>query len=385
MISYFKLLCFLHRFKRLYLALRWAKRQSAELGIEACRKITSARSAWGPAKGAFSAYDKVQRGLIPGRVIFHGQESPAAPPQSLRQLCRMRQDQHQPWPFFWCRHHEAHLVGKTLLVEDNAKRICLEGAYGNHCLKWDPAYRRLWLPRPVRLSGNWASVLSQWSNGFYHWFMDALPRLAALPEFPPDTRVLVPAALQAYQRDTLRWLGLADRYRATSERHLLVENYYFASPVCHTGCYSPYSVAFLRRSFLDKADASYLSPRRFYVQRVGANRGLVNEEAVAEFFRERGWAVVDTAQLSMARQIQLFANAEAFCTVHGAAMTNLLWCRPGVRVLELCASTFLNGVYEGLAQILQANYQFMILSGDASWRGYVDLKRLEAHFESSLK
>ena len=99
---------------------------------------------------------------------------------------------------------------------DEQKRACLEAMYVEHHPR-DPAFRSLWLPPPVTLAGNWTSIVSQWTReaNYYHWFTDAVPRLAMIERLPPDTRVLTPANLRPFQIQTLRWLGLEERYRET--------------------------------------------------------------------------------------------------------------------------------------------------------------------------
>jgi capsular polysaccharide biosynthesis protein len=140
-------------------------------------------------------------------------------------------------------------------------------------------------------------------------------------------------------------------------------------------------VQFLRRSFLSRADVTYDSPRRFYLQRVGKFRGIINDREVMEYFRGRGWGIVDTESLTQAQQIRLFSQAEMICAPHGAGLTNLLWCQPGCKVLELCASSFLNGVFEGLAQCVGADYRYVVFPGDLGYRSVVDLKVLAGALE----
>jgi hypothetical protein len=327
---------------------------------------------WGPPKGFYSEYEVLRQHKVPGRVLLESQQTPKLPPKSLREACGLNQDKYQPWPVFWTLHDQARLIGKSLVRLDEQKRLSREGAFGPGSPS-DPAYLNLFLPQATYLSGNWTSMVARWAEGYYHWFMDALPRLVMLPELPADTRVIVPFQLASCQLDTLRWLGLENRVRPTAEKHLTVEHYYFCSPTSMTGCYNPLAVQFLRHSFLRQADASYDSPRRFYLQRVGKFRPITNEPEVLEFFRKRGWAIVDTEQLTQAQQIRLFAGADMICAPHGAGLTNLLWCRPGCKVLELCASTFLNGVFEGLAQAVGANHRHLIFRGDPGYAYAVDL------------
>jgi capsular polysaccharide biosynthesis protein len=338
------------------------------------RRVVPARCLWGPPKGFYSEYQLLLKNQAPGRVLLESQERPILAPNSLRKLCGLKQDEYQPWPVFWTLQKQARLIGKSLVRMDEQKRLSMEGAFGPGSHLHDAAWQNIFLPKAVHLPGNWTSVLGKWGDGYYHWLLDAVPRLVMLPDLPPDMRVLVPPRLASYQLDTLRWLGLEDRFRPAAEKHLTVENYYFCSATSMTGCYNPFAVQFLRGSFLSRADTAYDSPRRFYLQRVGKFRPITNERDVLDYFRKRGWGIVDTEQLTLARQIQLFSRAEMICAPHGAGLTNLLWCQPGCQVLELCASTWLNGVFEGLAQCVRANYRYVVFEGDAGYRSVVDLK-----------
>ncbi len=327
----------------------------------------------GPPIGFFSAYQCLLSRQWEGRVVQSAQKLKPAGKESLRNVCGMGQDGWQPWPVFWVRHHNARLVGDSLVHLDEKKNACVEAVYGDYVGRDDPSMRYLWLPSPVFLEGNWTSVIARWADGFYHWFLDALPRLALLPEFPQDTRILVPGPLRPYQCQTLQWLGLENRIRSTVEKHLIIEDYFFSSPTALTGCDNPYAIHFLRETFLKFADVSSQPPLRFYVTRLNKSRAAVNESAVIDLFLQSGWAVIDPEELSLPQQIQLFANAEAVCGIHGGGLTHLLWCRPGCKVLELCARNYLNGCYEGLASYLSLDYHYMICEADEGFGSRVDL------------
>lgn len=374
------LVLWLRRFPRLYRALRAVWRAIDGLFVGCLRKIIPASVPWGPPKGFFSDYELLRHGKVEGKVLLESQIVPPAGAESLRLKCRLEQTLYQPWPVFWTRHPQARLVAQSLVLLDDQKRLSREAAFGP-AAETDPAYGNIFLPRATRLDGNWTSIRSRWGDGFYHWFLDALPRLALLPALPPDTRIIVPSNLAPFQRDSLQWLGLEHRIRPTRENHLVIEQYYFCSFTSMTGCFNPFAVQFLRRSFLAHADVEYEPPPRFYLRRVGHSRPIDNEKEVLEFFQTRGWAIIDTEQLPLARQIRLFSRAEMICAPHGAGLTNLLWCPPGCKVLELCASTFLNGVYEGLAECLALRYRFLISEGDFTYRSRVHLNEIERALE----
>jgi capsular polysaccharide biosynthesis protein len=370
----------LRRYPVVYRSLRAGWRALRALFWEMLRIVLPRHATIGPPKGTFSALELLAEGKLEGRLVEPAQVHPDRGPKPLRELAGMSQGTIGSWPVFWTRHRRARLVGQTLVVQDDRKRICYEAAYAEYGYRIDPAFNYLFLPPPVNLEGPWTSVISQWSNGFYHWLMDALPRLALLPEFPANTRILVPPRLSSYQKEMLAWLNLEGRYRPTSERHLCVEDFYFSSPTAMTGCYDPTAVRFLREAFLDRSDKAYDAPARFYIRRVGVGRGITNEDEVLGFFAEKGWAIVDTEQLTMAQQIRLFAGAEAICTLHGAALANLVWARRGARVLELVSDTFLNAVYEGLAARVGVEHRFILCRGNAAFEATVDMEALRREF-----
>lgn len=372
----------LRRYPAFYNKLTQMRHASLHWLLRPFRWFLPVRCPSGPPKGWFSLAAKVRIGELRGRILFEHQ-APCKPSASaLRRLAPLGQSTQPRWPYFWSYHHQAQLLGSTLLLQDERRRVGVESAYGPTFVEDDPGYQEFRRPLAVRLDGNWTSVVSRWSNGFYHWFMDALPRLALLAELPPDTQVIVPPIHSSYQRETLRWLGLEKRYRPTSERHLSIEHYYFSSPTNITGLFDPYAVEFLRRSFRDRRDQTYLAPERFFLHRVGAVRGIVNEAEVLEFFREHGWPIVDTQALTMAQQIQLFAKAKQICALHGAGLTNLLWSEPHCRVLELIPATFINGVYEGISEAVGVRHEFLLCEGNAELKALVNITELKRRLDA---
>ena len=198
----------------------------------------------------------------------------------------------------------------------------------------DPAYWHIPSSKPLRLRGRWTSVVSRWvpticPTNYAHWMFDALPRLAVLPEFPPDTFVIVPQHLQPFQTATLKLLGLADRIRPTSESDIIAEEFYFSTPTTMIVCYDPYGVRFLRRQFLPHARPPRNTADRIFIHRSNAFRNAVNTVEVENFFQRRGWTICDLDNMDFTEQVGLFASARAVCGIHGAGFTNCLWCQPG--------------------------------------------------------
>jgi hypothetical protein len=359
--TYLSLLSSLKSYPKAYTLLRRVWRLLFTLTIEASRKLGKGIHFGGP-RGFYSGLAELERGSLSGRVVLYSQMLPPIPTPSLIDLAGMGQNGRQPWPIFWVQQINSRLAGSSLIPLTDEKLLMLEAVYGNEFCKSDPAYNYMFLPRATLLKGAWTSVIGRFSAGYYHWLTDDLPRLALLAEFSSDIQILARGPLRNYQKESFRMLGLLERVRETSERHLIVEDYYFSSPTSMTGCTNPYAIQWLRNQYLPLM-SHVETPKKFFIQRKGKTRGIINQEEVSHHYRTKGWAVVNLEELDFCEQIALFHNAEEIVGEHGAGFTNLIWCRPGCRVTELCADNFLNGCYEGISLCLKLHHSYKLYKG----------------------
>ena len=49
----------------------------------------------------------------------------------------------------------------------------------------------------------------------------------------------------------------------------------------------------------------------------------------------KGWETVVLEKMSIQEQMKTFAEASQVMAAHGAGLTNLLWCQPGTKVIEI--------------------------------------------------
>jgi hypothetical protein len=349
--------------------LRWPR----DLAIEVTR-IIFAPAHFGPPVGFYSALEACPSDRI--RVLIHGQILPALPRRSLIQMAGMEQNGQQPWPIFTAFISHARLVGSSLAPMDNRKLLLKEACYGDRYCKDEPSFNQCIPCSSVALQGDWTSMTGRFSSGYYHWMTDDLPRLASLRHMPPQTRILIREPLRGYQRDSLRLIGLEERVHPVSGRHFTVERFHFSSPVGMTGCTNPFVVSWLREQYSGYLRPGTELPEKLFVLRRGKTRGVINQDELAEHLMRRGWVPIDLEECSFEHQIALFANATHIIAEHGAALTNLVWSRPGTKVLELCAHNFLNGCYEGIALCAGLDHRFEIFKADAGSRIRVPLEKL---------
>lgn len=93
----------------------------------------------------------------------------------------------------------------------------------------------------------------------------------------------------------------------------------------------------LRQTVLKKIPIQPNLPRRVYFDRKKGARGLRNRGTVATILRCFGFSIFDPFDLSFEKQVQLLHSAEVVAFPGGATMANLLFSKPGQRVLMFCS------------------------------------------------
>ncbi|MDC0057424.1 glycosyltransferase family 61 protein [Alphaproteobacteria bacterium] len=75
---------------------------------------------------------------------------------------------------------------------------------------------------------------------------------------------------------------------------------------------------------------------KIYVTRQNANyRNLINEEDVVNILKKDGFRTVDLNNMNVFEQIELFSNAKFVVSPTGSSLTNLVFCSPGTKVVEI--------------------------------------------------
>lgn len=77
---------------------------------------------------------------------------------------------------------------------------------------------------------------------------------------------------------------------------------------------------------------------KIYISRKNViSRSITNEDAVEQLFKSYGFKIIDTTHLSFTEQIRLFQSAKVIASPAGAAMANLVFCKPNTHVICLVA------------------------------------------------
>ncbi len=203
-------------------------------------------------------------------------------------------------------------------------------------------------------------------DNYYHFLTDVLPRLELLRRAGIEPESYLVNRTTRFQRDLLDHLGITAGRCLGSEKypHLRAERLVVPSLPDDDLRTPPWIVPWLRDRFLP---ADVAPPhRRLYVGRGNQKhtRRVDNEAEVLAALEPLGFESIDPGQMSPAEQVRAFAEAECVVGVHGAGLTNLAFCPPGVGVVELFAPDYVNECFWALATTVEGlRYRYLVGDG----------------------
>ncbi|MDO6389286.1 glycosyltransferase family 61 protein [Pontibacter sp. BT731] len=217
---------------------------------------------------------------------------------------------------------------------------------------------------------------SHWAdNNISHWLIDCLPRLYIITQLIKEpVTLLMWSGAHPYQKQMLEYL-LHDyphiKVKYISKHHKIrIANFYLPSFVAATfSAYLPPDVGqWIREKIWDGYGIERANPKkRVYISRSKATlRRILNEQELIVLLEQYGFRTVWAEDLDYKSQIQLFYDAEAVVSSHGAGLTNILFAEK-CHVLEFHPAKIMKAHYMLLSKGLGFEYTPIVGShGDES-------------------
>ncbi len=104
-----------------------------------------------------------------------------------------------------------------------------------------------------------------------------------------------------------------------------------------------------------------LGIKKFFLLRSKeTGRTLVNLEVVIKFLNDYGYIPVDSAGMPLNEQISLFRDAESVVAIHGAGLTNVMYCKKLKFLIELHPKDRIMPHYYRLSKLMGAGYSAIL-------------------------
>jgi hypothetical protein len=202
---------------------------------------------------------------------------------------------------------------------------------------------------PRRLNGTTLNLCSAHAAvNFCHWLIDSVGRLALLEPAGISMNAIDHILLPKFPGPTARWILSRIELPAGKLIHPGPRDQFWCEQLLQpsypgfVASYPPWVVDFYRERF----PAPEVSRgRRVYLPRRGV-RGIANRAEVETEIARWGFEVFEPAGKTELQRA--FADVSHVIGAHGAALANLVFCRPGTRVLELMPSDMPHAYYYSL-------------------------------------
>lgn len=207
-------------------------------------------------------------------------------------------------------------------------------------------------PAPARRrTATW--IVERVYHNHSHWLTAHLPKLLLLRDRGGLEDVLLPRERTPAIDGSLRAVGLDPSAFDTFDpaRPLLVDEL----TVVGTDRFRPELLRLAARA--SHASGSPAPWRRVFVSRsLASRRRLADEDAIWRLFERDGFERVHMEALGFDQQVSLMRETAILAAPHGAGLTNMLFCQPGVHVIEIADLTFPNPNFYALASALGHHY-----------------------------
>ncbi|WP_017733610.1 glycosyltransferase family 61 protein [Nafulsella turpanensis] len=183
-------------------------------------------------------------------------------------------------------------------------------------------------------------------GNYYHWMVDLLPRLLFVMDNLGDVEerfIILHSSSRPYELHTLRLLNISQArvVRIAPSEIVHVKDLVVADYVPCGEMFPEWKKKLFGRFRRKKLEAVVAkSFGKVYLLRGQQKvRRIIGEEHLIELLWKKGFAIIDLQQLSLEEQMESLENAKIVVAPHGAALTNLVFCKEGTLVVELRSKT----------------------------------------------
>lgn len=195
------------------------------------------------------------------------------------------------------------------------------------------------------------------NSNYWHWLLDVLPRIKIFNNSKNKKNIdyfLLPSLKADFQKETLDLLEIESNKRLSSVnyRHIYAEEIITTShpyillndPYLDSLNIPIWIIDFLRSNFLKKALVKSKIknfPERIHINRKDATalRYIVNLKKVENVLENEKFTDLTMSNYSFIDQVALFYNAKKIAGLHGAGFANIVFCKPGTKIIEMRTST----------------------------------------------
>ncbi|MEG4006621.1 tetratricopeptide repeat protein [Microcoleus sp. Pol11C1] len=225
------------------------------------------------------------------------------------------------------------------------------------------------LPPAEHVDGNVAFLSARWGGAaYFHWMFDVITRFDLLQRsglIETIDKFVVNASDSSYQAETLNTLGISQDKLLESRCNLHITADKLIVPSISyngSGAVSKWKCEYLKQTFLKEQQPLNTDySERIYISRQQASyRRIVNDEEVIKYLEKFGFRSVKLETMSVAEQASCLAAAKVVVAPHGGGLTNLVFCNPGTKVIEIFSPLYVPYCYWMISNLCGLEHYYLI-------------------------
>lgn len=214
----------------------------------------------------------------------------------------------------------------------------------------------------MQVSGNFFLGLAPSDQNYAHWVTCTLPSWWYFRDHLMQTGArLIVGECNGFQTEALALLGIPEGALFRMPLEIVAfETLTMLSPIdlWQAGHY----VGETGRAIAELATAGNdrsLPSRVYLSRRDSATRRLLNEAQAEPMLTRHGFVSLACSELSFGDQVRHLASADIVVGLHGAALGNIIFCRPGTRVIEVFPEYCVQPHFRVFAHVARLQYGFV--------------------------
>lgn len=207
-------------------------------------------------------------------------------------------------------------------------------------------------------------VVAPWSHffgGYFSFVSLVVVKLCRIEqafgeEIWQKAKVCYPLFNTQFEKEYLQKFGIDQDHlidTASIDYKVKAQSLIIANNQTNINRVSPSDIQLLRKKFL--SPVTNTPKKRLFFPRLH-KRILENEAEIRELLLEFDFEIIEDIPRSVEEQIAIFQQASVIVGVHGAGLTNLLWCDPGTKVIELFYSGYTKAGFYYFCKVLGLEY-----------------------------
>lgn len=261
-------------------------------------------------------------------------------------------------------------------VIDNSNKVYSELTYFPWGKKFHPVISFPFLGKRLKNIEKAIFIITpEASNNFYHWHLDLLPRILLCKIVIEDfssRHIIIHSELKKYEKEFYEYLGIdpkkiicLNNYKVLPVSDLIVPKYTFDYDR-QLDIYGDNSTKWKKKIFnyvknnVFKIDATVENQTLVYLQRGGDNRfgrNLIGEDEIIPLLKKIGFQIYNPINYSIKEQAEILSKAKCVVSIHGAAMSNIVYCKEDTLIIELMSPFNLPNCFNNISKNFGLKYE----------------------------